>query len=124
MLILQRQNTRMQRSSKKAEVELNSKLCCHLLGLYEGNVVPLQHNPPKLLLCLPLQVHLRGLVQHQVHVLIKPNYMTLNPCVDILIEPDTHASPILKVPKNEVDRLYHHLLDFLSCTVRHSQLVL
>lgn len=75
-----------------------------LLSLNQGDIVPLQHDPPQLLytrvtrimdgmsiqenqglyfrisgetrrhrhlLCLPLKMNLGGLVQHQVHVLVK-----------------------------------------------------
>ena len=50
-----------------------------VLGLDESYVVPLQHDPAQLLLSVPLSVDLRGVVQHQVHVLIKSRDVTLNP---------------------------------------------
>ena len=53
-----------------------------ILGVFsldERYVVPLQHDPAELLLSVPLGVHLRGVVQHQVHVLIKSRDVTLNP---------------------------------------------
>lgn len=50
-----------------------------VLGLDEGDVVPLQHDPAQLLAGVPLQVHLRGVVQHQVHVLVETDDVTLDP---------------------------------------------
>jgi len=43
-----------------------------VLGLYEGDVVPLDHDAPQRLPRVSLQVDFIGLVQHQVHVLVKP----------------------------------------------------
>ena len=47
----------------------------HLLGsvfgLNKRNVVPLQHDPPQWLAGVLLHVHLTGLVQNQIHVLVK-----------------------------------------------------
>ena len=114
-----------------------------VLALDESDVVPLEHDPAQRLAGVPLGVHLRGLVQHEVHVLIKTDNLPLNPRVDILVEPDNHASSVLKIPtenecflnllvrmktftlpKNQVDWLHHHLLHFLSSSVRHSVLFL
>ena len=50
----------------------------------QSNVVALQHDPAQLLLRVPLGVHLGGVVQHQVHVLVKPGDVTLNPKTRIL----------------------------------------
>merc|ERR1719341_1819102 len=86
-----------------------------IFGLDERDVVPLQHDPAQLL----LSVHLRGVVQHQVHVLIKSRDVTLNPCIDILIEPDRDSGPVLEVAEDEVDGLHHHLLNLLAATVAH-----
>ena len=108
-----------------------------VLGLDESYVVPLQHDPAKLLLSVPFGVHLWGVVQHQVHVLVESRDVTLDsehwtirsgcivaslkktPCVDILIEPDRDPCPVLEVAEDEVDGLDHHLLNFLAATVAH-----
>ena len=63
--------------------------------------------------------------------------MPLNAGVDILIQPDTNAGPVLKVPEenlkwtwdkkkeyrepeDQVDGLDHHLLHLLTAAVRHA----
>ena len=114
-----------------------------VLALDEGDVVPLEHDPAQRLAGIPLGVHLRGLVQHEVHVLVKTDNLPLNPCVNVLVEPDHHPSSVLQIPtenvgfmtlmfrmetftlpKYQVDWLHHHLLHFLSSSVRHSVLFL
>ena len=50
-----------------------------VFGLDERDVVPLQHDPAQLFLSVPLRVHLRGVVQHQIHVLVKSRDVALNP---------------------------------------------
>ena len=92
-----------------------------VLGLDEGDVVSLRHDPPELLACVPLQVDLRGVVQHQVHVLVEPDNVTLNPGVNVLVELDRNPGPVLQVPEDQVDWLHHHLLDLLTTTVRHPE---
>ena len=50
-----------------------------VLGLDEGDVVPLEHDPAELLGGVPLHVHLRRVVQHQVHVLVEAHDVALDP---------------------------------------------
>merc|ERR1712080_678067 len=88
-------------------------------GLDEGDVVPLEHDPAQHLLRLPLQMHLGGFVQNQVHVLVEADYMSFNPGVNVLVEPDGHSGPVLQVPEDQVDGLHHHLLDLLTASVGH-----
>ena len=66
--------------------------------------------------------------------------MAFDPGVDILIQPDWHPGPVLKVsgdqdyqdlgvqdqndtPEDQIDRLHHHFLDLLTTTVRHPDTV-
>ena len=66
-----------------------------VLALDEGDVVPLEYDPAQGLAGVPLGVHLGRLVQHQVHVLVKSDNLSLDPCVDVLVEPDDHSSSVL-----------------------------
>ena len=68
-----------------------------VLALDEGDVVPLEHDPAQGLAGVPLGVHLGRLVQHQVHVLVKSDNLSLDPCVDVLVEPDNHPSSVLQI---------------------------
>ena len=109
-----------------------------VLALDEGDVVPLEHDPTQGLAGVPLRVLLCGLVQDEVHVLIKTDNLSLDPCIDVLVEPDHHPCSVLQIsttnqsglfvlsqmreftlPKNQVDWLYHHLLHFLASSVGH-----
>merc|ERR1719384_234231 len=90
-----------------------------VLALDQGDVVSLEHDPAQLLARVPLGVDLCGLIQDEVHVLIKTDNLSLDPCIDILVEPYHYSSSVLQISKNQVDWLHHHLLHFLASTVRH-----
>ncbi len=62
-----------------------------VLGLYEGDVVPLDHDAPQRFPGVALQVDLVGIVQHQVHELVKSCNDALNTCVDVLVEPEANV---------------------------------
>ena len=68
-----------------------------VLALDEGNVVPLEHDPAQSLAGAPLRVYLGRLVQDQVHVLVEANNLSLDPSVDILIQPDNHPGSVLQI---------------------------
>ena len=87
--------------------------------LYESDVVTPQHYPPQLPLCVPLCVDLHAVIQDKVHELIKPHYVPLYSGINILIQPHRHEGSILQVAKYKIDRLHHHLLDFLTTPITH-----
>merc|ERR1719494_482232 len=83
----------------------------HILN--ESNVISFQQNPSQLFPGLILDMNLKRVIQHKVHVLIEPDYVSLNTKVVLFVQPDLNASSILQVSEDQVDRLYHHLLNFL-----------
>ena len=111
-------------------------------ALDQSDVVSLEHYSSQLLLCMSLHVALAGIIQNQIHVLIKTNNLSLYPCVHILVQPDNYPGSVLEIsknvmilkktakfiviflPENEVYRLHHHLLNFLTATVGHFALVI
>ena len=72
-----------------------------IFALDQCDVVSLQHDPPQSLLCQSLLVTLGRVIQDQVHVLVKPNNLSLNPGVDVLIQPDHHPGSVLQVSRQE-----------------------
>merc|ERR1711879_289766 len=70
--------------------------------------------------CLVLQMNLSSLIQHEIHVFIKPNDVSFDTNVGLFVQPYLYTCTTLKVTKDQVDRLNHHLLNFLH---RHRHLV-
>merc|ERR1719232_767253 len=93
-------------------------------ALDQSDVVSLEHYSSQLLLCMSFHVALAGIIQNQIHVLIKSNNLSLYPCVHVLVQPDNYPGSVLEISENEVDRLHHHLLNFLTATVGHFALVI
>jgi len=82
--------------------------------LNQRYVVSFQQDTTKLFPVLGLHVSLLCIIQDQVHVLIKANNAAFNAQIDLLIQPDLDSWTILKISENQVDRLDHHFLNFLS----------
>lgn len=60
--------------------------------------------------------HLERVVQHEVHVLVEADDVTLDPGAGVLRQPDGDPGPVLQVPEDQVYRLDQH---FLHLLVRH-----
>jgi hypothetical protein len=89
-------------------------------ALDQRNVFALQQNTSDGLPGSGLDIELGGIFQHEIHVFIESDDMSFNAQVHILIQPNLNLGSILKVSKDQVDRLYHDLLDLLRGTfVRH-----
>lgn len=77
--------------------------------LDEANVVTLQHDPTESLALLHvLDVVFLGIVENQVHVLVKADNRAFDSEVDVLEDPDTNSRAILEVSEDQVDGLDHH----------------
>mmetsp|Transcript_17548 Transcript_17548/g.28406 ORF Transcript_17548/g.28406 Transcript_17548/m.28406 type:complete len:307 (-) Transcript_17548:252-1172(-) len=76
----------------------------------QRDVVPFEHNPSNTFPSLTFQIQLLGIVQDEVHELIKPNNLTFDAQIGFIIQPHLDSSLILKKPKNQIDRLGHYLL--------------
>jgi len=86
-------------------------------GLDERDVVALEHDPSQLLPAVRLHVHLDGVVQHEVHVLVEAHDAAVDAQVHLLVEPDLDAGAVLQVAEDEVDGLNHHFLHLLSASL-------
>ena len=85
--------------------------------LNERYVVAFEHDPPDLLPRSLLKVHLCRIVHDQVHELVEADDMALDSRIDVLVEPAKDAFPVLQEAKDQIDGLYHHLLDLLAALV-------
>ena len=88
-----------------------------IFALDQCDVVSLQHDPPQPLLCQSLLVTLRRVIQDQVHVLVKPDNLSLNPGVDVLIQPDHHPGSVLQVSRQEKKDYFQKLFNKIESMI-------
>jgi hypothetical protein len=67
-----------------------------ILGLDEGDIVPLDHDPSERLPRVTLQMDLIGIIQDEVHVLVESGDDSLNAGVHVLVQPQGHHCPVLE----------------------------
>lgn len=87
--------------------------------LDECDIVALQHDPAERATILRFQMILFGIVQHQIHVFVETNDVTLDTQWNIFVQPNLNTRTILQVSKNQIDGLHHHFLHLRITFERH-----
>lgn len=71
----------------------------------EGHIFPLDQQLPQRPRCLGLGLDLEGLIEYDVHELIKAQDLALQSDVDVIIEPDLHSRLILEELEDDGKRI-------------------
>ena len=84
----------------------------------ESDVLALEQDPSHPFAHIGLRVDFIGLAQDKVHVLIEAHDFALDSHRWVICQPHLNASFVLQITEDQVNGLYHHLLDLLGL-VRH-----